>query len=119
MRRLFGMLAFAWSLSGIASAAGPFDGQWIGRAHSTGKEGGHFCPTEGPVTMSVEDDAVKGQIVFLAGAPVIRGRVVGNGLFSGTAGTAALEGRFSPAGFDGAYTNSGGCRVSLALTRAR
>jgi hypothetical protein len=104
---------------GSARAAGPYDGQWAGKARSTGNTPGHFCPTEGAVTMTVEDNGVSGQIVFLAGAPVIRGRVGGNGILAGTAGSAALAGKFSRGAFEGSYTNPGGCPISLSLTRAK
>jgi hypothetical protein len=114
------MLAVApMMLPSSAGAAGPFDGQWTGTARSTGNTPGHFCPSEVPVTLTVEDDGVSGQIIFAAGAPVIRGRVAAGGGFAGTAGSAALTGKFSQNKFAGSYTNPNGCSVSLGLARAK
>jgi hypothetical protein len=122
MRRALRVLILALApvmMPGGVGAAGPYDGQWAGTARSTGNTPGHFCPTEGPVTLTIEDGDVSGQIIFSAGAPVIHGRVVANGAVTGTAGTAALAGKFSQGMFEGSYTNPSGCQVSLRLVRAK
>jgi hypothetical protein len=96
-----------------ADAAGPYDGEWIGTATSTGER----C-RRAVVKLTVEGQVVLGQARFERDAPKINGTVNEGGAFGGTMGFQPLKGQFIRDKFEGTF-KSFDCEWKALLRRTR
>jgi hypothetical protein len=119
--RLLLVVAFAATLcSGVAQAAGAYDGQWSGAwggGSSTGGVGGERgCQGfNGTVEMTVADGHVSGLSKGRAEAK-INGTVAQDGKFTGRLGSFDITGQFSGKHFQGNWT-SGKCVFNVTADK--
>ena len=96
-----------------ADAAGPYDGEWIGTATSTGER----CK-RAVVTLTVEGQVVLGQARFERNAPYINGTVDEDGAFGATIGFQPFRGQFIRDRFEGTF-KSFDCEWKALLRRTK
>jgi hypothetical protein len=83
---------------GIATAAGPFDGQW--NAHLFYNQA--KC-TKGDFPVKVADNQVSGEFKGIRGTYSLSGTVAPDGSFKGSLGRAPVTGKFSADMFEGLF----------------
>ena len=116
MRQLFyiALIHLVSSLQlGVARAAGPYDGKWVGSATSNVAR----CRPAN-VELSVQGKNVTGEARFGVDAPKINGSVSTDGAFGATIGWQPLTGKFSENRFEGTF-NNGDCAWKMLLERAK
>jgi hypothetical protein len=117
MKRLLHIATVAYWLVvpplGDARAAGPYDGEWIGSATSTGRR----CQPA-TVTLTVQDKVATGQAKFQADAPSINGTVLDDGTLGATIGFQHLTGKFTHDEFEGTFKSSD-CIWKVLLKRKK
>ena len=117
MKRLFHIASVAcWLVvppPGDARAAGPYDGEWIGSATSTGRR----CQPA-TVTLTVQDKVATGQAKFQTDAPSINGTVLDDGTLGATIGFQHLTGKFTHDEFEGTFKSSD-CIWKMLLKRKK
>lgn len=94
-------------------ATGPYDGEWIGSATSTGGR----CK-RASVTLTVVGKVVIGQAKFELDAPNISGTVWEDGTFGATIGFQHLTGKFIRDEFEGTF-KSFDCVWKMLLKRTK
>jgi hypothetical protein len=95
------------------SAAGPYDGEWIGTASSAGER----CK-RAVVKFTVKNRDVSGQATFERDTSKINGTVGADGAAGATIGFHPLWGRFTGDDFEGTFM-SFGCEWKAVLKRAK
>jgi hypothetical protein len=95
----------------VASAAGPFDGQYTGGSPSTGRQG---CP-DTHATVSIVDRKMTGESKFLKYSYPIAGTVAPDGTVTGKWATIPFTGKFTGTHFTGTY-NSKECGTERPIT---
>ena len=101
MSRIIVAAALAVALPlGLASAAGPFDGQYTGGSPKTARVGG--CP-QSFATISVIDGKITGECKAAQFAFPITGTVAPDGTTTGKLGQIPFTGKFAGTHFTGSY----------------
>jgi hypothetical protein len=103
MKRIVIAAAFAVALPlGLASAAGPFDGQYTGGSPPMGRMG---CPAS-TATVTITDGKITGNYKIAAYTFPVSGTVAPDGTVTGKWSAYPLTGKISGSHFEGSYTST-------------
>ena len=86
---------------GLASAAGPFDGQYTGGSPSMGRQG---CPASN-ATVAIADNKITGNYKVSSYTFPVTGTVAPDGTVTGKWSVYPLTGKITGAHFEGSYTS--------------
>jgi hypothetical protein len=100
---------------GIASAGGPFDGNWSGEAHGTT---GPMQQCIATATATVQENVLRGELKWGRFKPsVLGGKVAPDGTFSSSGG--GITGKFEGNSFTGSFSVPSGYCNPYKLTMNR
>jgi hypothetical protein len=102
MKRIVIAAAFAVALPlGLASAAGPFDGQYTGGSPAMGRLG---CPASN-ATVTIADGKITGNYKISSYTFPVSGTVAPDGTVTGKWSVYPLTGKITGGHFEGSYTS--------------